>query len=135
MPTRKKSKAAARKAPARSKAIAAPRPVVHFEIGCADRDRAVDFYSKLFGWTTEPMGPVVRVDTGEKGIGGNITALGYQAFQYTMFYVEVEDLEDTLQQAAKLGGKTMVPPVKIPAGMFAWMLDPEGNTIGLWQKD
>jgi hypothetical protein len=29
--------------------------------------------------------------------------------------------------------KTLVPPVEIPTGTFAWFADPEGNTIGLWK--
>jgi predicted enzyme related to lactoylglutathione lyase len=33
-----------------------------------------------------------------------------------------------------LGGKTLVPPVDIPAGTFAWFADPEGNTVGLWKS-
>ena len=138
MVTRKTAKAKPRKVQAKVKAKengAGPCPVVHFEIGCAQRDGAVEFYSKLFGWKTKQIGPVVSVDTGKKGIGGNITTLGYQAFQYTMFYVAVDDVDDMIGRALKLGGKIMVPPVKIPNGRFAWILDPEGNTIGLWQKD
>jgi predicted enzyme related to lactoylglutathione lyase len=38
-----------------------------------------------------------------------------------------------LKKAESLGGKTLVPPVNIPAGTFAWMQDPEGNTVGLWK--
>jgi predicted enzyme related to lactoylglutathione lyase len=26
-----------------------------------------------------------------------------------------------------------VPPIEIPTGTFAWMQDPEGNTVGLWK--
>ena len=134
MVTRKRAKARPRKTAAQDKATG-PCPVVHFEIGCAQREGAVEFYSQLFGWKTKQIGPVVTVDTGKKGIGGNITTLGYQAFQYTMFYVAVRDLDDTLERALKLGGKIMVPPVRIPNGTFAWILDLEGNTIGLWQKE
>jgi hypothetical protein len=38
-----------------------------------------------------------------------------------------------LDKAGKLGGKTLVPPVEIPTGTFAWFADPDGNTIGLWK--
>jgi hypothetical protein len=31
------------------------------------------------------------------------------------------------------GGKTIVPPVQIPAGTFAWFADVEGNVVGLWK--
>ena len=146
MAVKKKKSAVKKKASGQSKRVSRSKksadgttgrvhPVVHFEIGCTDRDGTAQFYSKLFGWKMEPAGPAVIVETGTGGIGGHITSLGYQAFQYTMFYVEVENIEEMLQKAMALGGKTMVPPVRIPTGTFAWMLDPEGNTIGLWQKD
>ena len=32
-----------------------------------------------------------------------------------------------------MGGKTVVPPIKIPTGTFAWFSDPEGNTVRLMQ--
>ena len=38
-----------------------------------------------------------------------------------------------LSKAEALGAKTLVPPVDIPAGTFAWLADPDGNTIGLWK--
>ena len=34
---------------------------------------------------------------------------------------------------AKLIGKTLVPPVAIPNGTFAWFADVDGNTVGLWK--
>ncbi len=81
------------------------------------------------------MGPAVMVDTGGvRGINGHISSLGHHPHQYTIFYVEVEDVQATLDKAAELGGKTLIPPVDIPTGTFAWMNDPEGNTIGLWKS-
>ena len=32
-------------------------PVVHFELPAEDRDRMAAFYSTVFGWQTEPLGP------------------------------------------------------------------------------
>jgi predicted enzyme related to lactoylglutathione lyase len=48
-------------------------------------------------------------------------------------YVEVDDLPAYLAKAEALGGKTLVPPVELPIGSFAWMADPDGNIIGLWK--
>ena len=107
-------------------------PVVHFEIGCRDSEATQNFYMNLFGWQTQQMGPAAMISTGE-GIGGHITALGHEPFRYTIFYVQVEDVQAYLDKAKSLGGKMLVPPVEIPTGTFAWMSDPEGNTIGLWK--
>jgi hypothetical protein len=108
------------------------RPVVHFEIGCRDRAKTGDFYSKLFGWQITDAGPASNIQTGSpKGIQGHITSLGHEPEHYTMFYVEVDDVKAALDKAAELGGKMLVPPIKIPTGTFAWFADPDGNAIGL----
>jgi uncharacterized protein len=108
------------------------RPVVHFEIGCRDRAATGDFYSKLFGWQITPAGPASDIQTGSpQGIAGHLTSLGHEPTHYTMFYVDVEDVQAALDKAAELGGKTLVGPITIPPGTFAWFADPDGNTIGL----
>ena len=108
-------------------------PVVHFEIGCRDKARTDEFYSKLFDWKLEPMGPATMISTGEAGIGGHISSLGHEPYHYTTFYVQVDDLQAALDKAQELGGKTLVPPVVIPTGSFAWFADLDGNTVGLWK--
>jgi uncharacterized protein len=109
-------------------------PVVHFEIGCQDNEKTANYFSQLFGWKMQGMGPATMIDTGSgSGIQGHITALGHEPQRYTIFYVQVDDVQAFLDKAGKLGGKTLVPPVEIPTGTFAWFADPEGNTIGLWK--
>lgn len=109
-------------------------PVVHFEIGCADSAKTQEFYTKLFDWTTQPMGPAAMVATGsDAGIQGHITTLGHEPHHYTIFYVEVEDIVAALAKAEALGGKKIVGPIPIPTGTFAWFSDIDGNTVGLLQ--
>ena len=108
------------------------RPVVHFEIGCRDKDKTSEFFSKLFGWQIQTAGPAANIDTASgQGIAGHITSLGHEPQNYTMFYVDVEDVQASLNKAIELGGKKLVGPVKIPTGTFAWFADPDGNMIGL----
>jgi predicted enzyme related to lactoylglutathione lyase len=110
------------------------KPVVHFEIGCADTAKAQAFYGPLFGWTTVQMGPAQMIQTGSpEGIQGHYTALGHAPHNYTIFYVQVEDIAAHLVQAVELGGRVVVPKVDIPnSGSFAWIGDPDGNIMGLW---
>lgn len=95
-------------------------PVVHFEIGCRDTQKTKDFYTKMFDWKIEQAGPAATIDTGE-GISGHITSLGHEPNFYTIFYVQVEDVQAYLDKAKPLGGKMLVPPIDIPIGTFAWM--------------
>jgi predicted enzyme related to lactoylglutathione lyase len=112
------------------------RPVVHFEIGCRDLAKTGEFYSELFDWSITPMGPAAMITTGSsEGIGGHITSLGHEPHNYTTFYVEVEDVAEYLKKVESLGGKKVVGPIPIPTGIFAWFSDPEGNMVGLLQKN
>jgi len=83
-----------------------PNSICHFEIGCRDEAKTKEFFSQLFDWKMEQVGPATMIRTGGD-VGGHITGLG---------------------------GKMVVPPVAIPGGIFAWFADPEGNTIGLFQE-
>ena len=110
------------------------RPVVHFEIGCRDAKRTEEFYKQLFDWNTTEMGPATMIDTqAGSGIQGHITSLGHEPHHYTMFYVGVEDVQAALDKALSLGGKTIVPPVTVTTGTFAWFSDLDGNIVGLWK--
>jgi predicted enzyme related to lactoylglutathione lyase len=109
-------------------------PVVHFEIGCRDSAKTQEFYKKLFDWKMSDMGPAAMIAAEARGIGGHINSLGHDPYLYTIFYVSVDDVAAYLKKAEGLGAKTLVPPVDIPTGTFAWMQDLEGNTVGLWKN-
>jgi predicted enzyme related to lactoylglutathione lyase len=109
-----------------------PHSICHFEIGCRDRAKTKEFFNKMFDWKMEDAGPATFIQTGND-VGGHITTLGHEPHNYTIFYVKVDDVKAYLEKAGALGGKTLVPPIAIPTGTFAWFADPEGNTIGLWQ--
>ena len=111
-------------------------PVVHFEIGCRDVERAKKFYGSLFGWNFQEYGAAAMISNiaREQGISGHINSLGHEPHNYVTVYAQVDDLQSSLDKAEKLGGKTIVPPTEVPnLGHFAWFSDPEGNVVGLWK--
>lgn len=108
--------------------------VVHFEIGCRDAKAASAFYRELFGWSVRDEGSGVRIDTGASdGMGGHINSRESEPYNYTMFYVAVDDIEEAVLKSEALGGKTLLPILSLPKGRFTWIQDIEGNTIGLYQ--
>jgi uncharacterized protein len=112
------------------------RPVVHFEVGCRDKARTSEFFTRLFDWNTQESGPATMINTGaDSGINGHITALGHEPHNYVTLYVEVEDVQAYLDKAVALGGKALLPVITIPQGQFSWFSDPDGNTIGLWKTE
>lgn len=108
--------------------------VVHWEFGSQDPESLGQFYADLFGWrieSQESMDYQVAYTRSERGINGGIMRVEDGIPPYLVFYVVVEDLQSTLDQAEQLGGQTVFPPTPIPGvGTFAHITDPQGFLIG-----
>ena len=48
-------------------------------------------------------------------------------------YIDTPDIEESVKRTLDLGGKVLVGPISIPTGEFAWIQDPTGTTMGLWE--
>ncbi len=113
---------------------------MHFEIAGADGARSQKFYADLFDWdvnVVEEMGNygLVMSPEGEPGIGGGImqTPTGNP---YLTIYVEVADLEATVDKAVALGGNKIMEPTPVPGvGLVSMVLDPDGNLVGVLQPE
>lgn len=93
-----------------------PNPVTHFEVHGRDAAKSQEFYASLFGWTVDANNPVNygMVTTGsDKGISGGIA--GAMGNPMVTFYVEVDDLEATLQKAEAQGAKRVMARRMCPA--------------------
>jgi len=110
-------------------------PIIHFEIGGRDSGATQKFFTDLFGWKIEQMGPAAMIMAeGENSIGGHISSLGHEPHNYVTVYAQTDDIPGTLAKAEELGGKTMIPETEVPTqGWFAWFTDLDGNIIGLWK--
>ena len=108
----------------------AKHPVVHFEIGCREPGKTREFYAGMFAWQFNEF---FQIAADSAGLPGHLVSLGHEPFNYTIFYVQVDDVAAGVAKAVTLGGKKLVGPITIPTGTFAWIHDPEGNTVGLWK--
>ena len=119
--------------------------VVHFEIHAEQPERAIGWYTALFGWRFERWGemPYWLIRTGEgPGIDGGLVprrgpapSVGQPVNAYTCT-VQVDDLDGTVAKAVSLGGTVALPKMPIPGvGWLAYVLDTEGNILGLMQND
>jgi len=110
------------------------KPVVHFEITGKNAAKLQQFYANTFDWkidTNNPMDYGMVAAGGSGGIGGGVGSSGEGPAGVT-FYIQVDDLQATLNQVEKAGGKTVMPPMDLPGGpSLAQFTDPEGNRIGL----
>ena len=110
------------------------------ELVTTDPAAATNFYTQLFGWTTQdfPMPEftytVVSAGGASTGQGGIMPippgATGMPPAWVS--YVTVDSADTTAKLAEKLGGKIIVPPTDIPeVGRFAVIKDPQGATIAI----
>ena len=104
--------------------------IVHFEIGGTNTAKTSAFYSSLFGWKIVE-GQVKMIEGA--GLTGHLNALGHEPSNYTVVYVGVDNIKAYIAKAESLGAKTLVGPIATPTGQFAWISDPTGTTVGLWQ--
>jgi uncharacterized protein len=110
-------------------------PIVHFEIIGKDATRLQTFYRELFGWKIGDPAPEFGhyglVDGDSSGLAGGIGQSPDGKSQVTV-YVQVPDLQATLDRAVANGGSVVMPPTEIPNVVtLAQFADPDGNVIGL----
>lgn len=112
--------------------------IIHIELVAADHERAAEFYSKVFGWQVTPA-PMpegyLLADTGTgEGIDGAIMSSRYQE-QPTIAWIDVDDLEATLDAARAAGGVPTGEVQELPGvGRLCYLRDTEGVLIGLRQR-
>jgi hypothetical protein len=77
------------------------------------------------------MGNYALVDGDSSRVPGGIGA-SQDGGTSVMIYIQVPDLQATLDQAVAKGGKVVMPPMDIPGVVtFAQFADPQGNVIGI----
>lgn len=110
-------------------------PVVHFEVLGKDPEVLRRFYGEVFEWPMQDVmnGSYFMISpSGDRGIAGGVGAAGGDADGHVTFYVEVDDIAETLSRIAELGGATVQEPMDVPGGpTIALFRDPEGHVIGL----
>jgi uncharacterized protein len=110
-------------------------PVIHFEIMGGKGNQLEKFYGELFGWKIDSNNPmkygIVDTKGGPGGINGGV-GTSQDGNKRVSVYVQVDDLQATLNKVEKLGGKTILPPTEVPGGpKLAMFTDPAGNVTGL----
>ncbi|PZO79089.1 MAG: VOC family protein [Mesorhizobium amorphae] len=117
-----------------------PHTAVWFEIPVTDFERAKTFYATLLGHplADEEGGPnpMAAFPMGDKGSVSGHLYPGKPAAKGTgiTIHLAVSNLEDAVARVAPAGGEVVSPVITIPAGRFAYGLDPDGNSFGLFQS-
>lgn len=116
--------------------------IYYFEIPVHDLDRAIAFYSTVFGCEFERVEidgnqmanfPALDGEAGASGalVQGDSYLPGPQGIR---IYFDTESIEETLAKSVAAGGKVLYPKTSI--GELGWVAefeDSEGNCIALSQ--
>src|SRR5712664_4198183 len=126
--------------------VSMPGKVVHFELPADNVERAKTFYMKAFGGEVNQypgiqyhiVGPTPSNQQGmptEPGaINGRITKR-QDPVKSTVITIDVPDIKASLKNIEKLGGKTVKKKEAVAdMGFTAYLKDPQGNIVGLWQS-
>ena len=125
--------------------------VVHFELPVGDLEKAKDFYA-LFGWTlqdwpmpdgstyvgvhTTPIDEKTRMPLKPGAINGGIMKRNDKVKNVhgAIIAVNVPSIDEKVKAVEKAGGKIVMPKVEMMGmGFYAYISDPDGNVIGLWE--
>jgi uncharacterized protein len=108
------------------------------DLQSTDVDKAVAFYGALFGWDRQDLGPDAGgygffLKNGKMVAGVGPTMAPQQPSAWST-YINVSDADATVAKAKENGGTVAVEPMDVmTAGRMAFVADPTGAVIGLWQ--
>jgi uncharacterized protein len=114
--------------------------VVHFEIPCDNPEKAMEFFKEVFGWRFERFGKedywsAITGDESAAGINGGFLKKR-DPNQPMTNSIQVANIDETIRNIEKAGGKIVVPKMAIPlVGWLAYFKDPDGNMHGLFKDD
>lgn len=113
------------------------------DLGTTDVDAAKAFYAGVFGWTADDQPtdqgiPYTMFSKNGKAVAGggplppNMAEQGAPPMWNS--YVNVDSVDDAVAKVEAAGGSVMMPAMDVmSAGRMAFVADPAGAPIGLWQ--
>src|SRR4051812_8529893 len=114
------------------------------DLQTTDQAAAKTFYGSLFGWSYDdrPMGPDAVYSMATLN-GETVAAIarmppGVPEGMPPMWntYLAVDDADAAGARVESAGGGVLMPPADIESsGRMAFVMDPTGAAVGLWQAD
>jgi predicted enzyme related to lactoylglutathione lyase len=118
----------------------APNSFGWAELNARGIDKAIPFYTSVFGWTTKtsPMGdgqpPYTEFQIDGESVAGAWEMnpmVPAEVPSYWQVYFAVDDVDTAFKKAIDAGARELQAPQDYPGGRFAIVSDPQGASIGL----
>jgi uncharacterized protein len=109
------------------------------DLGVPDIERAMQFYTAVFGWRYADQGPESGNYTmcllRDYAVAGMMQNPDPSATEYWWnLYLATDDCDGTVKRVADAGGTVVMPPMDVmESGRMAILTDPSGAQFGLWQ--
>ncbi|BCB03671.1 VOC family protein [Bacillus sp. KH172YL63] len=105
--------------------------VVGFELSSQEPEKAVAFYSNVFGWdVAPPQWDYWRVNTGE-GVSGGISKGPGDHPHGTRIQIEVDSIDEAITAAIDNGAMVVREKMEFDHFYLAYLVDPTGVGFGL----
>jgi predicted enzyme related to lactoylglutathione lyase len=120
--------------------------IVHLEIPSRNFERSATFYGKLFGWHTDGVqsgghllfeipGSQADGEPGGEGMTGSWIRSALAQATGPLPFVAVDDIDKTLAEAERQGGRILVPRLALAGkAQFGLLSDLDGNVIAVIEK-
>jgi len=117
--------------------VNAPGALTLSQLNTGDPERAIEFYSGLFGWGSEPIEggdmPYWGWSNDGRLAGGMMRVpADMGAPPHWLNYFGIESVDDAVGRIGELGGQIVLPPTEVPGGKIIVASDPQGAVFGLW---
>ena len=132
-------------------------PVIHFEMPAENKKRMAEFYTNVFGWKIQQLGPemgeymvVSTSEIDDKTMrpkeAGMINGGFYQkssdpVSNHPSVVIAVENIRESMKKVSEAGGKILGGDPKKPGepgdipgvGLYCSFIDSEGNRVSMLQ--
>ena len=119
-------------------------PVCHFELPIGDLESAKKFYS-IFNWEINEIPGMDYISVRTTPVNDHQMPIKPGAinggmmkkskdFKHPVIAIQVDSVDEYQKKVISKGGKVVMPKIEIPnMGYYAYIADPEGNVLGLWE--
>ena len=110
------------------------------ELFAADWEKALAFYSAVFGWqkahtNVSEAGTYQLFSAGGQTIGGMLTKPPMMPVPFWLYYFNIDNVQAAAQRVTACGGQILDGPLDVPGG--SWIVqcaDPQGAMFALEGK-